>query len=254
MIPANRRLLLNEKAPGRLLQTGKPDATAVAADAPAQLLQSNPSSMAFTAFIILIALFFLGFFGIVARRFFSAGIHVDDDPHRRGAAATSPRRRFWESSCAAAAARGLDPAAVRRLPVLSYVGGGEKEGCVICLADFGGEEKVKLIPGCGHMFHPHCIDAWLMSKGSCPICRCSDLFGSVVGRGAVRLELVAGDGGEEFEVDVEVGTERGGGDEAARGRGGRQGEKVVELGRSCSSSVLSVEGEGAVFLRRTCSF
>ncbi|KAG1361334.1 RING-H2 finger protein ATL57 [Cocos nucifera] len=245
MITTNRRFLLNEKAPGPLVQPGEPNAT----DAPA-LLQSNPSSMAFTAFIILVALFFLGFFGILARRFFS-GIHVDDDPRRRPAAA-SPPRRFRGISCAAAA-RGLDRAVVRQLPVLSYVGGGGKEGCVVCLADFEGKEKVKLIPGCGHVFHPQCIDSWLISKGSCPICRCSDLFGSGVVRGAVRLDLVVGDGGEEFGVDVEVGARRGGVEEVRR-RGGGQGEKMVELGRSSSSSGLRVAGEKPVFLRRTCSF
>ncbi|XP_017697856.1 RING-H2 finger protein ATL57-like [Phoenix dactylifera] len=250
MIPTNRRLLRSGEAPGPLLQPGVHMHNATAADAPS-LLQSNPSSMAFTAFIILVALFFLGSFAIVARRFFS-GIHVADAPHRRPPA-TSPPRRFRGSSWPAAAARGLDPAAVRQLPVLSYVGGGGKEGCVVCLADFQDKEKVKLIPGCGHVFHPQCIDAWLMSKWSCPICRCSELFGSTgAGRGAVRLDLVVGDGGEEFGVDVEVGAGRGG-EEEVRGRGG-EGEKVLELGRSSSSSGLWVQGERVVFLRRTCSF
>ena len=55
MIHTNRRLLLNEKAPSPFVQPDKPNATA--ADPPA-LLQSNPSSMAFTAFVILVALFF----------------------------------------------------------------------------------------------------------------------------------------------------------------------------------------------------
>ncbi|KAG9151251.1 hypothetical protein Leryth_002800 [Lithospermum erythrorhizon] len=38
---------------------------------------------------------------------------------------------------------------------------------------------VKLIPNCGHVFHPYCIDTWLESHVSCPLCRCSNLFEKV---------------------------------------------------------------------------
>ncbi|KAK1327091.1 RING-H2 finger protein ATL44 [Acorus calamus] len=36
-------------------------------------------------------------------------------------------------------------------------------GCAICLADFeeGNEEKVRVLPRCGHGFHVGCVDRWL---------------------------------------------------------------------------------------------
>lgn len=33
------------------------------------------------------------------------------------------------------------------------------------------EEKAKLLPNCNHFFHVGCIDTWLSSQSTCPICR-----------------------------------------------------------------------------------
>ncbi|PKU76694.1 RING-H2 finger protein ATL8 [Dendrobium catenatum] len=54
------------------------------------------------------------------------------------------------------------------------VGGGEAEDaqeCVICLSAFNDGEEVKKLPSCGHLFHAVCIDMWLNSHSSCPLCR-----------------------------------------------------------------------------------
>ncbi|CAL9110268.1 unnamed protein product [Musa acuminata var. zebrina] len=53
------------------------------------------------------------------------------------------------------------------------VGGSE---CAICLSEFAPGERVRVLPGCNHGFHVHCIDRWLASRLSCPTCRRS-LFG-----------------------------------------------------------------------------
>jgi len=45
--------------------------------------------------------------------------------------------------------------------------------CSICLSDYRESEVLRLIPDCGHMFHMLCIDQWLASHGTCPICRIS---------------------------------------------------------------------------------
>ncbi|GJP45165.1 hypothetical protein CLOM_g4574 [Closterium sp. NIES-68] len=43
--------------------------------------------------------------------------------------------------------------------------------CAVCLGDYDEGERIKLLPPCGHRFHADCIDLWLSSKSTCPICR-----------------------------------------------------------------------------------
>ena len=43
--------------------------------------------------------------------------------------------------------------------------------CSICICDFEHNEKVMLLPFCGHIFHTDCITPWLTEKKrSCPLC------------------------------------------------------------------------------------
>ncbi|CAL9778381.1 unnamed protein product [Musa acuminata subsp. burmannicoides] len=46
------------------------------------------------------------------------------------------------------------------------VGKGTLE-CAVCLNDFKDDEELRLLP---HVFHFDCIDAWLASYVTCPIC------------------------------------------------------------------------------------
>ncbi|KAI7981957.1 RING-H2 finger protein ATL11 [Camellia lanceoleosa] len=43
--------------------------------------------------------------------------------------------------------------------------------CAVCLNEFKDIENLRLIPKCDHVFHPECIDAWLNSHVTCPVCR-----------------------------------------------------------------------------------
>lgn len=43
--------------------------------------------------------------------------------------------------------------------------------CPICLVDFVEGEMVRVLPECSHIFHINCIDAWVVSRPSCPSCR-----------------------------------------------------------------------------------
>ncbi|KAJ0235559.1 RING-H2 finger protein ATL58 [Hirschfeldia incana] len=43
--------------------------------------------------------------------------------------------------------------------------------CSVCLGDYQAEDKLQQIPSCGHTFHMDCIDLWLSSHTTCPLCR-----------------------------------------------------------------------------------
>ena len=72
--------------------------------------------------------------------------------------------------------KGLDSSVISSIPLFVYEDDEEEEEeeedeCVICLGlwevgDFG--RKLRF---CGHGFHVECIDMWLSSHSSCPLCR-----------------------------------------------------------------------------------
>jgi hypothetical protein len=43
--------------------------------------------------------------------------------------------------------------------------------CAVCLAEITPKEVVKQLPACTHLFHERCIDEWLWSHRTCPVCR-----------------------------------------------------------------------------------
>jgi E3 ubiquitin-protein ligase ATL7/58/59 len=43
----------------------------------------------------------------------------------------------------------------------------------VCLADYQAEDRLQQIPACGHTFHMDCIDHWLTTHTTCPLCRLS---------------------------------------------------------------------------------
>lgn len=71
------------------------------------------------------------------------------------------------------AVTGLKKSALRQIPVAVYGSGANipATDCPICLGEFLGGEKVRVLPKCHHGFHVRCIDMWLASHSSCPTCR-----------------------------------------------------------------------------------
>lgn len=43
--------------------------------------------------------------------------------------------------------------------------------CAVCLSEFEDGDELRTLPECMHSFHVPCIDMWLYSHRSCPICR-----------------------------------------------------------------------------------
>lgn len=122
-------------------------------------------SMAVIIAILVAALFLMGFFSIYIR-------HCADPQSgsvRAGGTITGRSRR--------GAARGLDASVIDTFPTLEYkvvkglkIGKGALE-CAVCLNEFEDDETLRLIPKCDHVFHPECIDEWLASHTTCPVCR-----------------------------------------------------------------------------------
>ncbi|CAM0910412.1 unnamed protein product [Alopecurus aequalis] len=83
---------------------------------------------------------------------------------------------------------GLSDAAIAALPTFAYEspaasdkgggGGDEPRGssaqllCAVCLEDVRDGESVRQLPPCRHLFHVDCIDLWLHTHRTCPLCRC----------------------------------------------------------------------------------
>lgn len=69
---------------------------------------------------------------------------------------------------------GLDQAFIDTLPVFMFkevMCTKEQFDCAVCLCEFLENDKMRLLPLCSHAFHIGCIDTWLLSNSSCPICR-----------------------------------------------------------------------------------
>lgn len=70
---------------------------------------------------------------------------------------------------------GLHDALIKSIAVFKYKKGvGSSVGvtdCSVCLSEFQEDESVRLLPKCSHVFHAPCIDTWLKSHSSCPLCR-----------------------------------------------------------------------------------
>ncbi|KAL8193516.1 hypothetical protein R6Q57_026651 [Mikania cordata] len=69
---------------------------------------------------------------------------------------------------------GLDQAFIDSLPVFMYkeiVGAKDSFDCAVCLSEFVESDELRLLPTCSHAFHMNCIDTWLQSNSTCPLCR-----------------------------------------------------------------------------------
>ncbi|KAJ6320635.1 hypothetical protein OIU78_015925 [Salix suchowensis] len=102
-----------------------------------------------------------------------------------------------------------EPSIADSLPLFSFssikrrsssspaISGGD---CAVCLSKFEPDDLLRLLPLCCHAFHAHCIDTWVNSNQSCPLCRSpihiseSDL--------AKAISECDGRGGDSFRLEI----------------------------------------------------
>ncbi|XP_057866837.2 RING-H2 finger protein ATL2 [Cryptomeria japonica] len=92
----------------------------------------------------------------------------------RGISRSHPfSRRAADIFFSTSAREGLDKEIVNSLPVFLYKPENFRDGlsCSVCLCEFEENDKARLLPSCNHSFHVDCIDMWLFSHSTCPLCR-----------------------------------------------------------------------------------
>ncbi|KAJ3673204.1 hypothetical protein LUZ60_006578 [Juncus effusus] len=71
--------------------------------------------------------------------------------------------------------QGLDSKIIKSLPFIVFKSEDFKNcgiDCAVCLSEVSNGEEARILPKCNHGFHLDCIDMWLFSHSTCPLCRC----------------------------------------------------------------------------------
>ncbi|KAL1214475.1 RING-H2 finger protein ATL11 [Cardamine amara subsp. amara] len=141
-------------------------------------------TMAILMVVLVSIFFFLGFFSVYIRRCVERVVGMEnglptDAGNLRGLSRHPPR--------------GLDASVIETFPTFQYSTVKtlriDKEAleCPVCLNEFEDDETLRLIPKCCHVFHPGCIDTWLRTHATCPLCR-ADLV-SVPGESVASIQI-----------------------------------------------------------------
>ncbi|KAH1162368.1 hypothetical protein GLYMA_01G095300v4 [Glycine max] len=167
--------------------------------------------------------------------------------------------------------RGLDPDLLQVFPTFPYssvkdLRKDQKYGleCAICLLEFEDDNVLRLLTLCCHVFHQDCIDLWLRSHKTCPVCR-RDLDSPPPDETQKANEgVVVMSTSGEIRIDVTEGQDCGGGDdndgnprqeherehEHEHGYGNhevmihQQGEQMFARSHSTGHSIVLIRGEG----------
>ncbi|GFN88601.1 E3 ubiquitin-protein ligase rnf38 [Plakobranchus ocellatus] len=71
--------------------------------------------------------------------------------------------------------KGLSKSDIQQLPAYHFSCDAERSesdqtSCVVCMCDFEAKQLLRVLP-CSHEFHAKCVDKWLKTNRTCPICR-----------------------------------------------------------------------------------
>ncbi|PON87436.1 Zinc finger transcription factor [Trema orientale] len=147
---------------------------------PPQNIHSPPVTIVLT--IVLLVFFLLGFFSIYFCRCFMDAVF--NTWHFRRTPSGNLAGDGATPSDAVAPRNGLDPALIKTFPTFIYStvrdirrdnsnNNNNKYAleCAICLLEFESDSLLRLLTVCYHVFHQECVDLWLESHKTCPVCR-----------------------------------------------------------------------------------
>ncbi|CAH8304653.1 unnamed protein product [Eruca vesicaria subsp. sativa] len=73
--------------------------------------------------------------------------------------------------------------------------------CAVCLSKFEPDDQLRRLPLCCHAFHADCIDTWLASNQTCPLCR-SPLFASDSDSDSDPTKVLRREGDNSFRLEI----------------------------------------------------
>ncbi|KAJ0252731.1 RING-H2 finger protein ATL30 [Hirschfeldia incana] len=128
--------------------------------------------------VILLLVLFIGFFALCCCKcFFHTLSQAWDRLHRNGPPEDQIQPQ-QETTGQPPVNPGLEPEITKSFPLFPFSSvkdlREDKHGleCAICLLEFEEEHVLlRLLTTCYHVFHQECIDRWLESNKTCPVCR-----------------------------------------------------------------------------------
>ncbi|WOG96839.1 hypothetical protein DCAR_0416176 [Daucus carota subsp. sativus] len=155
---------------GRLLSpTQQPFSTEASPSSDMFSLNNLVSPTILLIIIILAIIFFISGLLHLLVRFLPRPLYRDPDDFDDATALQGPLQQLFHLHDA-----GVDQSFIDNLPIFCYksvIGVKDPFDCAVCLCEFEGEDKLRLLPKCSHAFHMDCVDTWLLSHSTCPLCR-----------------------------------------------------------------------------------
>ncbi|XP_028777993.1 E3 ubiquitin-protein ligase ATL4 [Neltuma alba] len=74
--------------------------------------------------------------------------------------------------------------------------------CAVCLSKFEQRDLLRLLPLCCHAFHVECIDTWLQSNLTCPLCRSAIFASDSDLMKVLRSSSGGGGGSDSFRLEI----------------------------------------------------